>query len=156
MALINMRCKQSRLGDSIYEYNSDRPTSSCQWAKDKKREIKERVREREREIERGIVKVWDIKTECIKVKNHCLDHLNCIFDLNLKKYSNYLFLQLFLGKSIITYGLYTTLVFIEVYKKHLKRSLKWKSIIRNAWAVTHSRPPVVFYSLHVRKDIVHN
>jgi hypothetical protein len=57
MALINMRCKQSRLGDSIYEYNSDRPTSSCQWAKDKKREIKERVREREREIERGIVKV---------------------------------------------------------------------------------------------------
>jgi hypothetical protein len=26
-----MRCKQRRLGDSIYEYNSNWPTSSCQY-----------------------------------------------------------------------------------------------------------------------------
>ncbi len=30
IALINMRCKQRRLGDLIYKYNSDHPTSSCQ------------------------------------------------------------------------------------------------------------------------------
>jgi len=31
MTPVNMTCKQRRLGDSIYEYNSDRPTSSCQY-----------------------------------------------------------------------------------------------------------------------------
>ncbi len=31
IALINMRCKQSSLGELIYKYNSDRPTSYCQY-----------------------------------------------------------------------------------------------------------------------------
>ncbi len=33
IALINMRCKHRRLSDSIYELNSDRPTSSCQYSR---------------------------------------------------------------------------------------------------------------------------
>ncbi len=35
IALINMRCKQRRLGDSIYVQNSDWPTSFCQYFKGK-------------------------------------------------------------------------------------------------------------------------
>ncbi len=31
ISLIKMRCKQRRLGDSIYEYNSDWPSSSCEY-----------------------------------------------------------------------------------------------------------------------------